>query len=177
MATLLNEQIVNLPFLYINGMVGSNDATTPNTVLDISLGQCRDSTNVMDIICAASNINAAVNGINGLDTGSLAASTVYAIYAIADITENPGRPNGYILTLASNSVPLMPFGYSNFRLVGYWPTDASMHFLLGYVSNAVGGNRQFLYDAPQATAVTAGAATAYTAVSLAKWVPVVNNLP
>src|SRR5580692_3582295 len=90
------DPIINQPFLYVNGLLVSNDATTPNTVLDIAAGQCRDSNNVIDMILgdflnegygtdnSSTSLNAAVNGLNGLDTGSLAASTMYAVYIIAD---------------------------------------------------------------------------------------------
>jgi|SRR5579862_622661 len=186
-----NDPIYQLPFLYMNGLIVSNDATTPNTVLDIAAGQCRDSNDIMDIALGVSNpnieggtvaapllLNAAVNGVNGLDTGSLAASTVYAVYMIAD--SRYYKPVASILTLASNSAPLMPFGYDSLRLIGYWVTDGSSHFYKAYMSQAVGGNRQFLYDAPVAlTLASAGAATSYAtgATALTTLVPAVNNLP
>ncbi len=64
------------PNLYINGMVITNDSVTPNSLLNIALGAARDSTNQTDIIVAsAAVINTAVNGLNGLDTGTIAALT------------------------------------------------------------------------------------------------------
>lgn len=187
------EPIVNQPSLYINGMICSNDATTPNTILDVSAGICRDSANNQDILLgnylgvngssganAATKINFAVNGLNGLDTGSIAASTLYYIYVIADPTGF--KASGCIAsTTAPASGPLMPLGYSLYRLIGYWPSDGSSHLLLGYMSslgnNALSNWRQFTYDAPQATAVTAGHATSYTAVDLTKWVPLIDQTP
>lgn len=168
--------VENVPFLYINGLNVSNDVTTPNTKVRLASGQCRDSNDVMDIsLLTAVIIDTAVIGdINGLDQGVLLASKVYAIYAIGDST-NKKQPAG-LISLASNSVPLMPFGYDSYRLVGYAVTDASVHFLKMYVA---GNNnvRQLYFDAPQATAVTAGNATSYTAVALTVLVPAIENLP
>lgn len=177
--------IVNLPFLYINGAVLSNDATTPNTVLDLSAGICRDSTNTYDLnignfngqtnTSATANvsttINCAVTGLNGLDTGTLGASKMYYVYVVADPVS--GNPTGAVVSLAVPSVgPIMPFGYSAFRHVGYAATNSSSHFLLFYQS---GNNnaRRLTYDAPQATAITAGAATSYTAIDLSALIPTI----
>lgn len=171
-----NIQLENLPFLYINGMNVSNNATTPNTKIDVSAGQCRDSNDVMDItFSAAITINAGANGaVNRLDAGTFAASKVYAVYAIGDSTGK--LTAGGLLSLASNSTPTMPFGYDSYRLIGYAVSDGSTHFLPAYVA---GNNnyRKFAYDAPQATAVTAGNATSYTAVALTAFVPPVENTP
>jgi hypothetical protein len=179
------DPIVNQPSLYINGLLISNDVTTPNTVLDIAAGQCRDSNNIMDMVLgdflneetgtpnSVTLLNAAVNGINGLHTGSLVLSTVYAVYVIGDSSNK--KPTGTILS-ANQTVPYLPFGYDSYRKIGYWATDASVHFLAGYYSISSIGVRTFYYDAPQATAITAGHATTYTNVNLIKWVPVVNNI-
>jgi hypothetical protein len=168
--------VENLPFLYINGLVVSNNATTPNTKVNLSAGQCRDSNDVMDInLLTAVVIDTAVIGdINGLDQGVLAASKVYAVYVIGDST-NKHQPAG-LISLASNSVPLMPFGYDSYRLVGYAVTDSSVHFLKAYIS---GNNnaRRFTYDSPQATSVTAGTSATYAAIVLTTLVAPVDNLP
>ena len=163
-----------IPF-YTNGLKISNDATTPNTLVDIAIGSTLDSTGTFQISLTSPIVaNIAVNGLNGLDTGTVAASTVYAIYLVADPVTN--QPSGCILS-TSLTGPLMPFGYSAYKLIGYITTDSMSHFLLGYWTSGNNGSRLFMYDAPQATAVTAGAATSYTAVSLAKWVPAINLTP
>ncbi len=179
------EQIVNGGLLYINGMVQSNDATTPNTVLDVSPGICRDSTNSFDINLGnylganpnidadqVTSINAAANGVNGLDEGTFAADTLYNVFVIGDIRGY----NSPACLLSTSSTPLLPFGYGMYRLIGYAATDASIHFLKMYVA---GNNnaRVLAYDAPQATAVTAGNATSFTAVDLSAFVPAVDNTP
>lgn len=163
-----------IPFLYINGLEVSNNATTPNTKIDIASGQCRDSTDVYQLSSSATiTINAATNGLNGLDTGTFAASKIYAVYIVSDPVT--GLATGAMISL-STTAPLMPYGYSAFRLIGYAMTDSSVHFLPGYWS---GNNnlRLFMYDAPQATDITAGASTSYAAATLTSLVPAINNLP
>ncbi len=185
-----NPQVVPFlvqKFLYINNCIISNDATTPNTLLDVSAGICRDQTDTFDLNlgnydnfnngqAANSNtvINAAVNGINGLDTGSLGASKVYYVYVVADPVS--ANQTGAMISLAAPSVgPLMPFGYSAFRHIGYAVTDSSNHFLKAY--NAGNGNaRKFMYDAPISVGTTSTSAS-YAAIDLTKFVPLVNNTP
>jgi hypothetical protein len=177
------------PFLYINEIKVSNDATTPNTKVDVSAGMCRDSSDVFYMNLgnfngflngsispnSATVIDATINGVNGLDTGSLAASKVYLVYVIGDPIN--ANPTACILSLALPSVgPLMPTGYSIYRHVGYIMTDGSSHFLLGYNSGNSNA-RTFLYDAPHATSVTAGTSATYAPINLSTMVPSVNNIP
>lgn len=180
--------IVNLPFFYINGAVLSNDATTPNTKLDLSAGIMRDSTNTYDMNIGNYNgqtnpsasanvsttIDCGVNGLNGLDTGSLGTSKVYYIYVVSDPVS--GNPSGAMASLAAPSVgPLMPFGYSAFRHVAFAVTDSSNHFLKFYQSG-FNSSRLFMYDAPISVGTTSSQAS-YTAVDLTKFVPLINNTP
>ncbi len=167
-------QYGQVPWQYANGLLISNNSTTPNTKLDVASGSILDSTGVYQLVSDASiTINAAANGLNGLDTGSLAASTVYYVYLVADpVTQ---LPIGAMVS--ASATPLMPFGYSAYALIGYVTTDASSHFLLGYWTAGNSSRRSFVYDAPQATSVTAGNATSYTAVALTAFVPAVQNTP
>jgi hypothetical protein len=159
---------VEVPFAYANGLKISNNATTPNTKFDIALGQCRDSTDTYQIVLPAGiTVNAATTGLNALDTGTLAASTVYFIHLVSDPVTL--QATGAVLSLSATA-PLLPFGYSAFKHIGSIVTDSSVHFLPGYWTGG-GQARTFLYDAPQATAITAGAATSYTAVDLSAVVP------
>lgn len=182
MTTVQSYPAINLPSLYINGFIVSNDATSPNTILDISAGQCRDSNDIIDIVLGSQNVqsqvttaplllNSAINGVNGLDTGTIAASTLYSIYAIGDSTYN--KPVASILSL-SVVQPLMPYGYDSFRRIGAVRTDGSSHFLKFYTST--GSNRNIIYDAPLALTLPGTAPTTYTAVALTGFVPVLDNL-
>lgn len=73
---------------HIAGMNLSNDATTPNSVIDISTGSCT-SDDATTMIAFASAITKSIastwslgSGNGGLDTGSVLASTWYHVYAI-----------------------------------------------------------------------------------------------
>lgn len=167
----VNLPVVNAPYLNVSGL---EIARASATTLTVAAGRARNSSNENDIILEDGvTINGANNGINGLDNGSLANATLYAIYAVGDSTQN-NTPGAMIS--ASASSPLLPVGYDMYRLIGYVRTDGSAEFLLGYWSGSA-NERIFMYDAPIATAVTAGAATTDTAVSLATFVPAVAGLP
>ena len=169
-------QFGQTPWQYANGLRISNNVATPNTKVDIATGSILDSTGVYQLsLSSAVTINAASVGLNGIDASALAASTLYAIYLVADpVTQ---QATGAVVSLASNSAPTLPFGYSAYALLGYIATDASSHFLLGYWTAGNSPRRTFVYDAPQATAITAGNATSYTAVALTAFAPAVQNTP
>lgn len=160
------------PWHYANGL---HIAYSSTTALTISSGSILDSTgNYQLTVPSTLTVTATSTGLNGIDTGALAASTVYAVYVVADpITQ---QAIGAMVS-ANLTTPLLPFGYNAYALVGYITTDASSHFLLGYWTAGNSTRRLFMYDAPQATAVTAGNATSYTAVSLETLVPLVDLTP
>ena len=161
---------LNLPLSYINGM---NLAWASNTTLTVTSGQCRDSSNTFDIVVstASTTINAASNGLNGLDTGSLGASTWYYVYAISNSTDY--LPSGFLLSVSATA-PTMPAGYDIIRRIGYARTDGSSHFVKFYQSGN-GSNRKYFWDA-KPSGLAAGTATSYTAVDLSVGVPPVANL-
>ena len=159
-----------IPF-YFNGLGISNDATTPNTKLDVATGSCLDSTGTFQLtLSTAVVINAASNGLNGLDTGSLAASTVYKVFVVAD----PVTQQTTGAMISASATPLLPYGYSAYALIGYVTTDASSHFLAGYWSDNDSARRTFTYDAP-IIALSGGTQTGYTGVALTAFVPPVAN--
>jgi hypothetical protein len=160
---------------YANGLGISNDATTPLTLLDVAAGDMLDSTGTFQIgSYLPMVINSANVGLNGIDTGVVADSTLYVVWLIADPQHL--KPTGCMISL-SYTQPLMPFGYSAFALIGYVATDPSGHFLKGYWTDTNTTSRLFMYDAPQASPITAGTSTAYANVNLTGLVPLVNNLP
>src|SRR5690348_130836 len=164
MSSLNGVPIQNLPFLYDNNLL---DSWLSNTTLTLSSGQCRDSTNIYDIVLSnAVILNSANIGVNGLDRGTLAASTWYYLFVISDPVT--GNPTASVLSL-SRTQPLMPFGYSAFRYVGAWRTDGSAHFLkMWKYGNA--GTRKCWWDTP-VSILTTGAAATFTALSLVTGVP------
>lgn len=102
------DPIVNAGLSYINGLQLSNDAVAPNTIINIAVGQCRDSTNTNDIFVNAvynttvvppaliSNYitaSTAFVGVGGLDAGAVAANTMYAVYVIGSSSNMPYSVN------------------------------------------------------------------------------------
>jgi hypothetical protein len=166
-------QIVNQPNLYANNAKVSNNATTPNTQLDVSAGQVRDSLNAYDIVLTAQTIDATINGANGLDTGSLAASTFYYVHAIGDSLNNNA---GALLLSLSRTAPTMPAGYDCFRWLGVALTDGSSHFLL--MKNTGNGTARTLYWDAGIQVLNAGTQTgSFLAVSCAAAVPPIDATP
>lgn len=161
-----------IPF-YFNGLGISNDATTPHSILDVGAGSCLDSTGTFQMtLPLAAKLSTAVSGLNGLDTGTIAVSTVYAVYLVSDpVTQ---QATGLICSL-SGVQPLMPFGYSAYAKIGYFTTDSSAFILAGYWSDNDSARRLFVYDAPISVGTTSTSAS-YVNVNLIKFVPLVNNL-
>jgi hypothetical protein len=166
------EQITPKPLLYVNNLQISNNATTPNTKIDVAAGAARDSGNDYDIeLASAVTINADVNGANGLDTGSLGNATWYAVHVIGD---SSNKNDGAALLSTSRTAPVLPSGYDVFRHIGWALTDGSAHFLL---FNAYGnGNlRKYFWDAV-VTELNAQGNTSFTDVDLASSVPPTSTL-
>lgn len=115
---------------YSNGMIVSNDATTPNTVIDISAGNITSDDNQTTIVNPFAYTKTtgawAVGWGNGcLDTGTIANSTWYAVFAI----ERTDTSLSDYLCSTSATAPLIPAGYSKKQRVGLFQTDASAHIL------------------------------------------------
>ncbi len=175
-----NDPIYSLPHLYIDGL---NISIASTTVLAIAPGQARDSNDNIDMPVGFPNlqgnsvppvlyqgyqpgllINAAVNGANGLDAGSLAASTQYAVYLIAD--SRGYLPVAGILTLTSNILPKLPLGYDSYRLLGFQATGGSSTFV--YATSKpqnMKGALQYI-NQPPISVLSGGNATTFTAIDL-----------
>ncbi len=159
---------------YCNGLKISNNATTPDTKLDVAVGNMLDSTGTFQIsLDTAVTINAGTVGLNGIDTGALAASTVYSVYLVADPVSL--AVSGCMVSLSATA-PYLPFNYSAFALIGYVTTDSSAHFLKGYWTAGNSTQRLFTFDAP-IICLNAGTQTGYTGVALTTFVPAVANTP
>lgn len=172
MATYKSYNQALFPYAYGLGL--SNNATTPNTKLDIAAGSILNSSKEFQINLDASvTIDATIVGAGGIDTGALAASTMYYVYLIQGTAS--GLPAKGMIS--ASSTPYMPYGYDAYALVGYIATDGASHFLKGYWTDDKSSLRTFMYDAPAATAITAGNATNYTAIDLSALVPPVANTP
>lgn len=175
-----NETVYALPHLYITGLQLSPASTT---VLAVAPGAARDSSNSIDMVVGLQNysnitnptpqfsgyqpglfINSAVNGVNGLDTGTIAASTQYAIYLIGDSRNY--NTTAAVLSLTSSPGPTMPQGYDSNRLIGFIETDSSSHFV--YATNKpqnIGGLLTY-FNSPGLSVLSGGTATTFTAIDL-----------
>lgn len=104
---------------YFFGCLLSNDVTSPLTVIDISAGAVRSDDDTVDIAPAAMTKRidttwVAGTGNGGLDTGVVAASTAYDVYAIA---KADGTGDDFLIT-TSGTAPTMPTNYTVKRIVG-----------------------------------------------------------
>jgi hypothetical protein len=81
-------------------------------------------------------INSAASGANGLDTGTLAASTWYSLWVISDGTNVAG------LISTSSTAPTLPGAYTYKARVGWIRTDASTKYPLAYLQ--VGRKVQYM---------------------------------
>jgi hypothetical protein len=113
---------------WLSGLILST-AGGSNT-FGVTAGQCADSTNaaIMNVAGAASKTTAAWaagSGNGALDTGSIAASTWYHVFAISDAV----GINTDILISTSPTAPSLPPGFPLFRRIGAMLTDGSNHWV------------------------------------------------
>jgi len=123
-----NQTLSNAGSDYINGLqIGYNSTTSIN----VYPGRCRDNTNLNDIFLLSQQqetgnnptvVSISTNGINGLDQGTVAINTFYAVYVVASSKfgnlspnnpYNPNYPNAYPTGAVSppTNVIQYPFGY------------------------------------------------------------------
>lgn len=179
-----NDAIYALPHLYISGLQLSAASPTAATLVAVAPGAARDSNNILDMVVGLQNyagvdvpalvfqgyqpgllINSAVNGANGLDTGTIAASTQYAIYLIGD--SRLYNNTAAVLSLTSNwPGPLMPRGYDSYRLIGFWETDGSSQFVYATHKPQNIAGLQVYYNSPAVSVLSGGNATSFTAIDL-----------
>ena len=109
----------SLPNNYLTGLILSNNSTDPTNDINITVGQCRDSTNAEDMVLAAALTKrldaswAVGTNAGGLDTGSIA-NTTYHVFLIkrsdTDVVD--------VLFSTSATSPTMPANYNYKRRIG-----------------------------------------------------------
>lgn len=175
--------IYALPNLYIWGLQLSVATPTAGTVICVAPGAARDSNNAIDMVVGLQNyagidnpaqlfqgyqpglfINSAVNGANGLDQGSIAASTQYAVYLIGDSRQY--NNTAAVLSLTSNTGPLLPSGYDSYRLIGFWATNSSSKFVYSDNKPQNIAGLQTYFNSPAVSVLSGGTATSFTAIDL-----------
>ena len=153
----------------IVGLTIKNNATTPNTEIDItasaavlvSPGGVAFSWNAGGTFTIDLGSNGAVNK---LDTGSIAASTVYYLYLISNGTTTGG------LASTSATSPTLPSGYTYSCRVGAMITDGSSNL---YRTRQAGRKAQYVVTASTNTAALPRAATGTAgSITTPTWVAV-----
>lgn len=192
---LPQKPVVNAGIKYIWGLTFER---VSNTLIYVYPGAARDESNTNDIILDVNNQN--VNnlgvlpvvstkvGLNGLDSGTIAANSIYAVYAIGssssiytssnDLAGGPSPnplgpvtvepepiayPVGVILSLNATA-PILPAGYDMYRRIGWAATDSAS----GFVEFLQYGNsdQRWYYWQTGASVLAAGASTSYADVDL-----------
>lgn len=159
----INAPIENAGLKYVNGLRVSFNTST---LVDVAEGQCRDVTNINDIELSDVTINSAINGAGGLDEGSLANSTLYAVFAIDDSTKT--NPGSALLSTSATS-PVMPFGYDMKRRIGWVLTDGSAN-ILPFVQTGNSSTRRVTYD-DVISVLSSGNDTSFTDVDCSASIP------
>jgi hypothetical protein len=121
----------------ISGYIVSNDVTNPNTTLNISVGNCRDSTNSRNIPRTAGIIKnlfavwAAGTNQGGRDVATApAANETWHVHAILNGTSGVTD----VLLSKSATAPTLPSGYTHFRRVMSVVLDSSAN-IRGFVQS------------------------------------------
>lgn len=163
-----NDAIVNAGFLYITGLQLTR---TGNATLTMGAGQARNNSNVNDIaLPELVTLNTATSGANGLDTGTIAVSTKYAVLVIASSTV--AADTAAMLTLTPDS-PYLPADYDMYMRVGYVYTDGSANLVIGrWEGNSA--DRTFWYDALVSVG-TGLTSTTFAAIDVSTAVPYIGT--
>jgi hypothetical protein len=115
---------------FLSGLRLSNDATNPNTVLDIDVGAaCSDDNIAMMLLATALTKStgawAVGSGNGGLDTGTIAASTWYHVFLI----ERTDTQIVDALFSTNPAAPTLPTSYTKKRRIGSILTNASSQII------------------------------------------------
>lgn len=136
------------PAGHLYGMILSNNGTAPNTSIDISSGECRDSTAVENIILSAA-LTKSITGSFTAGTGQpglLGGTPVPGANATLHVLVIKGASGVDVGFHSSPTIPLvsLPSGYDQYyRRIGSILTDGSNN-IRGFLQN---GDR-FLYKLP-----------------------------
>ncbi len=165
--------------------------TSASTVTIPSSFMCRDSVDSTNIVFDQDTVvSISASGKNGLDTGSEAGDKWYYLYAIADTT-GANAPAG-ILSEVNEQISgaiVMPPGFDKKRLLPLAiRNDGSGNFLKFTVAEGWPQRPTILYDVTETyyngsafttgstNIINAGAATSWTAVSAASFVPPISRI-
>jgi hypothetical protein len=141
---------------YIDGLILSNNVSDANNDIDIAVGECRDSSNAVDMALLSAitkRLDAAWavgSGNGGLDTGNKANSTWYHVYLIMRL--DTGVVDALFSTSATS--PTMPANYNYNRRIGSVLTDGSGNIRAFYQTGNMFLWKTSIYDANAASVGT-----------------------
>lgn len=168
------EPVVNSRIPYISS-IGLYSVASDETLL-VSDIKCSNSTNEIDMSVTTANavgttVSLLTTGLNGLDQGAAAASTVYALYVLSDAYGF--NPSGFILS-TNVTTPLIPTGYGAWRRVGWAFTDASSD-LIDVIITGNGSDKHYQYDNAIAV-LTAGTSASKVNIDMGAITPPKNTV-
>lgn len=171
--TVSARQVIN-NYSSIPYAKGLDIKRTGNTTATVSSGVCRDINNRFEITLAnTSTLDFSVIGhVNGLDSGTIAASKCYYVHIIGDYSS---RKTTGVLASLSMTAPTLPFGYNVYKCIGFLSTDASSHIRPVGIYGA-GSCRTYMFHEPVEILLN-GAETSFTKVSLESCVPAIESTP
>lgn len=152
-------------------ILGLDIAFFNTTNITLRSGLARNSADTFDINLSADQvINFATVGANGLDAGTIAANSWYAIHVIADSTGSHATKG---LASLSATAPTLPSGYDIFRRVAWIRTESGAADIINFAQNVYGNLREMTYidNASYVTLLSSGSATTFTGTSLAAGMP------
>jgi hypothetical protein len=159
---------IPLESLGVGEIDGLNFDVPTTTTARIFAGSARDSTGAT-IIQNGGTLTADItaSGANGLDTGSEATSTWYALHVI----DGPNVAVASLLSLSATA-PTLPAGYTVFRRVGWVRNSGGGDLLIGE-SIGASRSREFFYTQNEGARLELddGAAETWTDVDLVSTVP------
>tara|TARA_Y100000310_G_scaffold225116_1_gene227125 strand:- start:3551 stop:4633 length:1083 start_codon:yes stop_codon:yes gene_type:complete len=140
--------VAGMPLGYVYGFQPKHDTDTAHDIL-IGVGECReegDTVSMAHTTAMTKQIDAAFaegDDAGGMDTGTVANSTLYAIYAIG----GSGKTTDFVFSTELNEAtgPTPPTGFTYWRLITYVLTDGSANIRNGTWN----GPFEFWFDAQQ----------------------------
>jgi hypothetical protein len=141
--------------------VYSTDAKTGVITADALVYDAGGGTTVEDTAVSVS-ADITASGVNGLDTGSVAGTTPYYLYAIRKSSDGT---KGALWSLSATT-PTMPSGYDQKILVSYGLTDGSSHVLAFHQYG-----KKYFYQAWIAAATNNSTSASWTSIDITKYVP------
>lgn len=168
------EPIISAKNLYVDNLQLQWNGASITIDNNNSQGAARDKTNKFDLIVDFPIvISSLTTGINGIDIGTVANNTWYAVHLIGD--ELGDKQCAGILSLSGTN-PVLPYGYNSSRRIGWVRYLTSSFLRFTCVGNSKTRDYRYQADTTALAVLLTGHATTYTTVSLASFVPTGINL-